>query len=55
MKWLLEYEKIKSYLWTGPCIGVGFEQKLLPLPEYVLCSIYFDLTLDPNYPDVTYV
>ena len=30
------------------------EQKLLPLPVYLLCPIYFDLTLDPNDPDEKY-
>ena len=25
LNYLLEYEKISSYLWTGPGIGVGFE------------------------------
>ena len=36
---------------STPCIGVGFEQKLLILPVYVLCTIYLDLTLDPNDPN----
>ena len=28
LKWIIEYEKFKLDLWTGPCIGVGFERKL---------------------------
>ena len=51
LKWLLEYEKFKSYLWTGPYMGVGFERKLLLLPVYVLCTIYFDLNIDLNNLD----
>ena len=35
-------------------MGVGFEQKLLLLPVYVLCPIDFNFTLDPNYPDESY-
>ena len=37
-------------MWTGPCIGIGFEGKLLLMPVYVSCSIYLDLALDPNDP-----
>ena len=50
-EWLLKYQKIQPYLWNGPFIGVGFERKLLLQPVYVLCPIYFDLTLDPKNPD----
>ena len=28
LKWILAYEKNNSYLFTDPCIGVGFECKL---------------------------
>ena len=38
-------------MWTGPLIDVGIEHKLLLMPVYMLCPIYLDLTLDPNYPD----
>ena len=48
------FEKLKSDLLTGTCIGVGFEQKLILLTIYVLCKIHFDVTIDPNYPDEPY-
>ena len=54
LKWLLKYEQYKSYLWTVPWIGVGFEQKLLLHTVYVLWPINLDLTLDPNYNDKPY-
>ena len=51
---MIKYEQLKPYLWTGPCIGVGFEWELILLPIYMLCPIYLKLTLDPNYPDEPY-
>ena len=47
MKWLLEYEKFNSDLWTGPYSGVSSEQNLLILPIDVVYPIHFDLTIDP--------
>ena len=38
----------------GPQIGAGFQRKLLLLPVYVLCPIYFDLTIYPNDTDEPY-
>ena len=38
----------------GPRIGAGFQRKLILLPVYVLCPIYFDLTIDPNDTDEPY-
>ena len=43
-----------SDLLTGPCIGDVFEYKLLLIPVYMLCQIYFDLTLYQNDPDEPY-
>ena len=54
IKWLLDYESFKSYLWSGQWIGVGFEQKLLLMPVYVSCPVYLYLTFDPNDPDEPY-
>ena len=51
---LTECEKFNPNLLTDPCIGVGFERKLLLLPVYVLCQIDVDLTIYPYYSDETY-
>ena len=51
---LLKYEISYSYSLTGTFIGVGIDRKLLLLRVYVLCPIYFYLTLDPNDPDEPY-
>ena len=51
LKWLLEYENFNTDLLTGSYIGVVFEQKRVLLPVYVLFTIHFHLTLDPNDPD----
>ena len=54
LKWLLEFMEFKSYLWTGPWIGVGFEYKSLLHHVYVLSPIDMDLTIDSNDPDEPY-
>ena len=41
-------------LWSGPCIGVGFEYKLLLLPVYTLFPIDFELTGYPIGPNESY-
>ena len=51
MKWLIEYEKSNSDLWTGLYIAVGFKRKLLIMYLYVLCTIHVYLILHINYPD----
>ena len=35
-------------------MAIYFERKLVILPVYELCPIYFDLTIDPNDPDEQY-
>ena len=49
MKWIFQYERSNSDILTGPYIGVIFEQKSLAPHVYVLCPIYLDLSIEPNY------
>ena len=41
-------------MWTVPWIGVGSQHKLLLLTVYVLCTIYLNLTINPNDHDEPY-
>ena len=52
---MIEYEKYKPGILTGPCINVGFEWELLLLPVYVICQIDYEPTIDKNDYDEAYV